>query len=115
MHGHTGGGLTMGRGFPNVSSPKRKLNTRSWTESKLVGVVDILSSILWTRYFLKAQGYSVRDNVIFQDNKIQSYWRETERYPAAGAPNTKMSDIFLSLIGSPRGRYEWIGVQQMIW
>jgi hypothetical protein len=69
MRGHTGGGLTMGRGFPIVSSTKQKLNTRSSTESELVAVDDMMPSILWTRYFLKAQGYNVSDNIIFQDNK----------------------------------------------
>ena len=69
MRGHTGGGLTMGKGFPIVSSTKQKLNTRSSTESELVGVDDMMPSILWTRYFLKAQGYHVNDNIIFQDNK----------------------------------------------
>ena len=38
MRGQTGGGLTMGTGFPIVSSIKQKLNTRSSTESELVGV-----------------------------------------------------------------------------
>lgn len=46
MRGHTGGGLTLGRGFPIVSSTKQKLNTRSSTESKLVGVNDMMPSIL---------------------------------------------------------------------
>ncbi len=32
MRSHTGGGLTMGRGFPIVSSTKKKLNTRSSIE-----------------------------------------------------------------------------------
>ncbi len=69
MRGHTGGGLTMGMGFPIVTSTKQKLNTRSATESELVGVDDMMPSILWTRYFLNAQGYNVKDNVVFQDNK----------------------------------------------
>ena len=69
MCGHTSGGLTMGRGFPIVSSTKQKLNTCSSTESKLVGVNDMMPSILWTQYFLLAQGYAVSDNIIFQDNK----------------------------------------------
>ena len=46
MRGHTGGGLSMGRGFPIVCSTKQKLNTRSSTESELVGVDDMMSSIL---------------------------------------------------------------------
>lgn len=69
MRGHTRGGLTLGRGFPVVMSAKQKLNTRRSMESELVGVDDMMPSILWTRYFLKAQGYKVTDNIIFQDNK----------------------------------------------
>jgi hypothetical protein len=33
LRGHSGGGLSMGRGFPIVGSTKQKLNTRSSTES----------------------------------------------------------------------------------
>jgi hypothetical protein len=68
MRGHTGGGLSMGRGFPIVTSSKQKLNTRSSTESELVGVDDCMPAILWTRYFLEAQGYGVQENIVYQDN-----------------------------------------------
>ncbi len=50
MCGHTGGGLKMGRGFPISVSTKQKLNTRSTTESELVGVDDMMSVICWTCY-----------------------------------------------------------------
>ncbi len=46
MWGHTGGGLTMGRGFPISVSTTQKLNTRSSTESELVGVNDMMPIIL---------------------------------------------------------------------
>ena len=69
MRGHTGGALTMDRGFPIVSSTNHKINTRSSTESELVGVNDMMSLILWKRYFLNHQGYKVNDNIVFQDNK----------------------------------------------
>jgi hypothetical protein len=69
MRGHSGGGLTLGQGFPNVGSTKQKLNTRSSTESEVVGTDDFMPAICWTRYFLKAQGYHVNDNVLFQDNQ----------------------------------------------
>ena len=53
MRSHIGGGLTMGRGFPIVSSTKQKLNTRSSTESELVGVDNMIMPIVfWSRYFL---------------------------------------------------------------
>ena len=69
MRSHTGGAVTLGRGCPIVTSTKLKLNTRSSTESELVGVDDLMPSILWTRQFLKAQGYDVNENILYQDNK----------------------------------------------
>ena len=52
IRGHTGGALAMGQGFPIVSSTKHKIITQSSTESELVGVYDMMSLALWTRYFL---------------------------------------------------------------
>ncbi len=69
MCGHTGGGLTMGQGFPIVASWKQKLNTKSLTERKLVGVNDMMPIMLWTHYFLLSQGYGIVENLLLQDNK----------------------------------------------
>jgi hypothetical protein len=69
MRVHSGGGLLLGRGFPIMSSTKQKLNTRSSTETEIVGAEDFMPVICWTRYFMRAQGYGVKDNVLFQDNK----------------------------------------------
>jgi hypothetical protein len=59
----------MGTGFPISSSSKQKLNTRSTTETEIVGVDDFMPAVLWTRLFLKSQDYGVNKNIIFQDNK----------------------------------------------
>ena len=69
MRGHTGAGLSMGRGFPIVTSGKQKINTRSSTESELVGVDDLMPAVCWTRYFMEAQGYNVDDSHALQDNR----------------------------------------------
>jgi hypothetical protein len=69
MRGHSGGALTLGLGFPMLSSGKQKLNTCSLTESKLVGVDDLMSLIIWSHNFLKAQRYAVVDNILHQDNR----------------------------------------------
>ena len=45
------------------------MNTRSSTEAELVGVDDAAAMILWTKLFLEAQGYDVKKNIIYQDNK----------------------------------------------
>eukprot|EP00957_Ditylum_brightwellii_P082405 6265498-Ditylum_brightwellii.AAC.1 len=59
----------IGRGALFATSTKQKLNTRSSTEAELVGVNDVMPQILWTRYFLEAQGIEVKDNVVYQDNQ----------------------------------------------
>jgi hypothetical protein len=69
MRGHLGGELSLGRGFPIVSSTNQKLSTRSSTETYIVGAGDFMPTICWNRYFMKAQGYGFKDNVLFQDNK----------------------------------------------
>ena len=43
-------------------------NTKCSTEAELVGVRDILPQVLWTRYFLEAQGYVITENIVYQDN-----------------------------------------------
>jgi hypothetical protein len=50
MRGHSGGGLSLGRGFPIVGSTKHKLNTRSSTECEIVGADEFMPAICWTRY-----------------------------------------------------------------
>jgi hypothetical protein len=69
IRGHSGRGLSLGRGFSMVSSTKQKLNTRSSTETEIVGADDFMPAIYLTHYFMKAQDYGVKDNVLFQDNK----------------------------------------------
>ena len=69
MRIHTGGFLTLGKGGTYATSTRQKINTKSSTEAELVGVSDVLPQILWTRYFLIAQGYLTNESIIYQDNK----------------------------------------------
>ena len=48
---------------------KQKLNTNSSTEAELVDVDDVLTQVIWTRYFLKEQGHMIHDIVIYQDKQ----------------------------------------------
>ena len=87
---HTGGLMTMGRGAITNVSAKQKINTRSSTEAEVVAVDDMMGPMLWTRYFLQAQGYEVRDNVLLQDN--QSAIRlETNGRSSAGKRSQHMN------------------------
>ena len=55
--------------MPNTKSQKQKLNTRSSTEAELVGADDVSGPILWTKHFMEAQGYEIKKNILYQDNK----------------------------------------------
>ncbi len=67
--GHTGGVLLMEKGAIISVSRKQKLNTRSSTEAELVGADDMSNMILWTKLFMEAQGYPLKENILHQDNK----------------------------------------------
>jgi hypothetical protein len=67
--GHTGMMMSLGKGAPMSMSRGQKLNTKSSTESELVGIDDALPQILWGKYFIEAQGYTVEHNILLQDNK----------------------------------------------
>jgi hypothetical protein len=69
MKSHTGGAMTLSKGALYGTLTRQKLNTKSSTEAKLVGVNDVMPQILWTPYFLEAQGYDVKDSTVNQDNQ----------------------------------------------
>ena len=68
---HTDGCLIMSeQGGAVVSlSKKQKLNTRSSTEAKSVGVDDAVSKIMWVQEFLQAHGFVVGVTTLYQDNQ----------------------------------------------
>ena len=80
---HTGAVMTMGEGAMQILSKKQKLNSRSSTESELIGVDDAATQILWTKLFVEAQGYPVEKNILYQDNK-SSILLETNGRESAG-------------------------------
>ncbi len=86
---HTGATMSYGDGDGAVQSisRKQKLNTRSSTESELVGDDDVPVMILWTKLFLEEQGYDINSNILYQDNKSailletngkKSSWKRTQ-------------------------------------
>ena len=59
----------MGKGSVISKSTKQKINTTSSTEAELVGTFETMIEVIWTNYFLQAQGYNWDDTIVFQDNK----------------------------------------------
>lgn len=50
-------------------SKKQKLNSRSSMEAELVGVDDMMGTILWCQRFSSGQGRDVKPAMVFQDNQ----------------------------------------------
>ena len=66
---HTGGAISLGHGVIMTKSTKQKLNTKSTTESELVGASDYLPCTIWAKMFLEAQGHTIKTNNFAQDNE----------------------------------------------
>ena len=50
-------------------SKEKEKNVRHSTEIELVGADESVQILLWSNYFIKAQGYTSQQNNIYQDNK----------------------------------------------
>jgi hypothetical protein len=61
--------MSLGKGAVHGTSTRQKLNTKSSMEAELVGVNDVMPQALWTRYFLEAQGYGMKESIINQDSQ----------------------------------------------
>jgi hypothetical protein len=90
MKSHTGGVMSMGSGAVYASSQKQKLNTKSSTEAELVGAADVLPQLLWTKYFLEAQGYGTNP-ILYQDNRSTMKLENNGKPPAESEPDISPS------------------------
>jgi hypothetical protein len=57
--GQTGSLVTFGAGAVSSSSNKQKCNTKSSTKTELIALHDKLSNVIWMRYFVECQGYTI--------------------------------------------------------
>jgi hypothetical protein len=75
--------MFLGKGAAYRTPTRQKLNTKSSTGAELVGVNDVMPQILWTRYFLEAQGYGVENSLVYQDNR-SAILLEKNGWPSSG-------------------------------
>ena len=69
MRGQTGGCIVMGKGVVHARSSKQTINSKSSTETELIGGSDYLPYALWHIYFLRSQGYEIDCKILYQDNE----------------------------------------------
>ena len=96
MRSHMGGIIAIGRGIIHGKSSMQKLNTKSTTEAELVAVSEYLPYNIWMMMFLKEQGYEIKDNILYQDNKSAILLENNGRSSCTG--NSRHIDI----------RYFWV-------
>jgi len=69
MHRKTGGFILMAYGGLNQKLAKQKLNAKSLTETEVISVSDILPHNIWLINCMEAQGYYVKESILYQDNQ----------------------------------------------
>ena len=68
--GHNRGIMSLlGKGVIIGGSCKHKINGRRSTDNEIISVDDFLGRILHTLYFMRAHGYEISQNILFQDNQ----------------------------------------------
>ena len=50
----------MDRGTLSHVSGRHKLNVESFTESELVSIADVVEIMIWSKYFMKVQGSTIK-------------------------------------------------------
>ena len=90
--GKTGAMMMMGKGSPISFSRKQKLNMRSSCEGELIGIDDAMPVILWLRYFIEAQGYTIEQNILYQDNKSAILLANNGCWSSSKRTNTSNQD-----------------------
>jgi hypothetical protein len=65
---YTGAVFTMGKGSIISGSTKQKISSRSSTEAEMIAVDNKVSKVLWVKRFLEWQGFTVKMNIIYQNN-----------------------------------------------
>ena len=108
--------MSLGKGMPINTSTKQKINTRSSTETELVAADDFMPILLWTNYFLEAQGYGHPDTILFQDT--QSAILLKRHAPKSGSKRTKHLNcrfyIITNWINSSKLSVEYCPTEEMV-
>ena len=61
--------MSMGRGIVHAKSSKQKINTKSSTESEVVGTSEYIPYTIHFTMFMEEQGYPMTSNILLQDNE----------------------------------------------
>lgn len=113
---HASAIMTMDKRALQAISRIQKLNTRSSTESELVGVNDVVTMILWTKLFLEEQRYHMEKNIMYQKNQSTILFKTNGRKSAGkGSSALNMCYFFITdKIESGNGTVEYCPTKKMV-
>ena len=83
--------MSMGRGAVVNEARKHKMNVGSSTELELVSIANVLSAMMWCKYFIEAQGYTLDKTVLYQDNISTILLKKSGRMSAGKVIDTFMT------------------------
>ena len=95
--------MSKGKGALVNVAVKHKLNTGSSNESELVSITDVLGMMVWCKYFMEAQGYSIENYILYQDIKSTILLANNGRMELEKTASISRTDVLLSLISFPWG------------
>jgi hypothetical protein len=93
---HIGGAISFGQGTILCKSTKQKLTTKSSTEVETVAARDYIPNTIRVKMFMQAQGYTIDETILKQDN--QSAIKLATNGRASAGPKSRHIDI----------RYLWL-------
>jgi len=88
MKSHTGAVFTLGKRAIILDSTKQKSNARNSTEAELNGIDDKIRKFFWSKNFIVNQGFKVKVNVIYQDNKSTMKLAQNGKASSGKRPGT---------------------------
>ena len=62
--------MSMGKGDIVNILRKHKINVASSTELELVSIADVLGMVMWCKYFMEAQGYTIENNIFIPRQQV---------------------------------------------
>ena len=86
--------MSMGKGAIMSFSRNQKLNTASSMEAELLGIADALGLIMWVKYFIEEQGYTIDSNILSQDKKSTILLAKNGRI-SAGKKRNQINNRYL--------------------
>ena len=98
---HTVSTFLVGKVATNSLCRKQGMNTRSSTKVEVVAADKIVSPMMWTQLFLKAQGYEVKENILYQDSK-STILLETNGHKSASKCSHHLNIQYFYVIKRPK-------------